>query len=163
MSLLLCMVWGSLLTSLIYMQLSSLANTTCWRYCLLSGFRFLHCKMDHDAYFRDLKESVSVKSEGQSQALYKHLVSSGCPFCCCDSLLSRFWSDLLGRAFFRLWLPCKPLPCLALGPAEGLSTKGWVSSWGLQSMSGGWRGCGTQLTFSFCFFLLLGLFFFLLL
>ena len=107
--------------------------------------------MDHDAYFRDLKESVSVKSEGQSQALYKHLVSSGCPFCCCDSLLSRFWSDLLGRAFLRLWLPRKPLPCLALGPADGLSTKGWVSSWGLQSMSGGRTGCGTQLTFSFCF------------
>ena len=156
------MVWGSLLMSLIYMRLSNLANTSCWRHFLLSGFRFLHCKMDHDAYLRDSKGSVSVKSEGQCRALHKHLVSSSCPFYCCDSLLSRFWSDLLGRAFLRLWLPRKPLPCLALGPAEGLSTKGWVSSWGLQSMSVGRRGCGTQLTFSFCFFLLL-VFFFLLL
>ena len=32
----LCMVWGCVLTSLIYMQLSSFPNTTCWR-------DFLHC------------------------------------------------------------------------------------------------------------------------
>ena len=34
----LCRVWGSVLTSLIYMQLSSFPNTTCWRDCF-----FLHC------------------------------------------------------------------------------------------------------------------------
>ena len=95
--------------SLIYMQLSSLANTLAEdTHCLLSGLRFLHCKMDHDAYCRDLKESVSGKCEGQRRALHKHLVSSGCPFCHCDGLLSRFWSDLLGRAFLRLWLPHSP-------------------------------------------------------
>ena len=32
----LCMVWGSVLTSLIYIQLSSFPNTTFWRDCLFS-------------------------------------------------------------------------------------------------------------------------------
>ena len=36
LSLFLCMLWGSVLTSLIYMQLSSFPNTTCWRDCLFS-------------------------------------------------------------------------------------------------------------------------------
>ena len=31
-----CMVWGCVLTSLIYMWLSSFSNTTCWRDCLFS-------------------------------------------------------------------------------------------------------------------------------
>ena len=35
-SLFLCMVWGCVLTSLIYMQPSSFPNTTCWRDCLFS-------------------------------------------------------------------------------------------------------------------------------
>ena len=30
----LCMVWGCVLTSLVYMWLSSFSNTTCWRDCL---------------------------------------------------------------------------------------------------------------------------------
>ena len=33
-SLFLCMVWGCVLTSLIYMQLSNFPSTTCWRDCL---------------------------------------------------------------------------------------------------------------------------------
>ena len=32
----LCRVWGSVLTSLIYMQLSSFPKTTCWRDCFFS-------------------------------------------------------------------------------------------------------------------------------
>ena len=36
LSLFLCMVWGSVLTSLIDVQLSSFPNTTCWRNCLFS-------------------------------------------------------------------------------------------------------------------------------
>ena len=36
LSLFLCIVWGSVLTSLIYMRLSSFLNTTCWRDCLFS-------------------------------------------------------------------------------------------------------------------------------
>ena len=36
LSLFLCMVWGSVLTSLIYMWLSSFPNTTCWRDYLFS-------------------------------------------------------------------------------------------------------------------------------
>ena len=31
-----CIVWGSVVTSLIYMQLSNFPNTTCWRDCLFS-------------------------------------------------------------------------------------------------------------------------------
>ena len=34
MSLFLCIVWGSVLTSLIYIWLSSFLNTICWRDCL---------------------------------------------------------------------------------------------------------------------------------
>ena len=36
LNLFLCMVWGSVLSSLIYMQLSRFPNTTCWRDCLFS-------------------------------------------------------------------------------------------------------------------------------
>ena len=36
MSLFLYIVWGSVLTSLIYMRLSSFSNTNCWRDCLFS-------------------------------------------------------------------------------------------------------------------------------
>ena len=32
----LCMVWGSVLTSLVYMHLSNFPNTTCWWDCLFS-------------------------------------------------------------------------------------------------------------------------------
>ena len=35
-SLFLCMMWGCVLTSLIYMQLSSFPSSTCWRNCLFS-------------------------------------------------------------------------------------------------------------------------------
>ena len=46
----LCMLWGSVLISLIYMRLSSFANTTCWRGCLFSiVYSFLLCQrlIDH--------------------------------------------------------------------------------------------------------------------
>ena len=36
MSLFLCMVWGCVLTSLIYLQLCNFPSTTCWRDCLFS-------------------------------------------------------------------------------------------------------------------------------
>ena len=44
LSLLLYMVWESVLTSLIYMRLSSFPNTACWRDCLFSiVYSFLLC------------------------------------------------------------------------------------------------------------------------
>ena len=36
LSLFLCMLWGTVLTSLIYMQLSNFPYTTCWRDCIFS-------------------------------------------------------------------------------------------------------------------------------
>ena len=47
LSLILCMVWGSVLTSLIYMQLSSFRNTTCWRDCLSSLYILASCVKDY--------------------------------------------------------------------------------------------------------------------
>ena len=44
LSLFLCMVGGSVLTSLIYMQLSNFSNTTCWKDCLFPiVYSFLLC------------------------------------------------------------------------------------------------------------------------
>ena len=49
LSLFLCMVWGCILTSLIYMQLSSFPNTTCWRDRLFSiGCSCLLCHRSID-------------------------------------------------------------------------------------------------------------------
>ena len=50
LNLFLCMVWGSVLISLIYIQLSSFLNTTCWRDCLFSiVYSCLFCQrlIDH--------------------------------------------------------------------------------------------------------------------
>jgi len=41
LNLFLCMVWGSVLTSLIYMQLSNFPNTTWWRDCIFFHYIFL--------------------------------------------------------------------------------------------------------------------------
>ena len=50
LSLFLCMVWRSVLTSLIYMQLSSFPSADCWRHCLFSiAYSCLLCRrlIDH--------------------------------------------------------------------------------------------------------------------
>ena len=51
LSLFLYVVWGCVLTSLIYMRLSNFSNTTCWRDCLFSSVyccllcrRFIDCR-----------------------------------------------------------------------------------------------------------------------
>ena len=61
MNLFLCMVWGCVLTSLIYMWPSNFPNTICWRDCLFSSVyfcllyqRLIHCRclgLFLDSYF----------------------------------------------------------------------------------------------------------------
>ena len=55
LSLFLYIVWGCVLTSLIYMWLSSIPNTTCWRDCIVSiVYSCLLCQRLIDHWFMGL-------------------------------------------------------------------------------------------------------------
>ena len=149
-SLLLCVVWGSLLMSLIYMQLSSLANTLAEDTAFSQASVFFTVKwtmMPTAEIWRTVFQASVRGSAGPSTSTWP-----------AAAVLSSLWQlaeqVLVGsprQGLSQAPAAPQPLSWLALGPAEGLSTNGWVSSWGLQSMSGGRRGYGTWLTFSFSF------------